>query len=171
MDPLREGFERLVIPLQKSIYFAALAMVHRETDALDLVQETLLKAWRGFASFDQGGNLKAWLFTILRNAHLDGCRRRRIDPLPLDPLAEPATSAPVPLPPGEQLPDDLLRALSSLSSAHRMVLLLCDIEGLRYREIAETLGWPIGSVMSCLHNARTRLKQALLDHKNAPRRG
>lgn len=163
MDRSRAEFERRVLPLEKDLYAVALALAGQEADALDLVQETLLRAFRSFVSFDRGDNLKAWLFTILRHAFLDRCRRRRLEPSALDPGAEP----PLPAPPGpfpaagDALPDDLLRALRTLSPAHQTLLLLCDVEGLRYREIADALGCPIGSVMSGLHNARTRLREAL----------
>lgn len=163
--PLSRDFERLALPLQKDLYFAALALTRREPDALDLVQETLLKAFRGFASFTRGDNVKAWLFTILRHAYLDRCRQKRLDPLPLDPAAgegPPAGPSAGRLPLHEVLSDELLAALRSLTPAHQMVLLLCDVEGLSYKQIAEVLGCPLGSVMSGLHNARTRLKAALV---------
>src|SRR5262245_35376384 len=160
MHPSREEFERLALPLQKDLFFAALALTKREADALDLAQETLLKAFRGFASFNRGDNVKAWLFTILRHAYLDRCRQKRLEPVPLDPAAgddPPAAPSAVRLPLEEWLPDDLLAALRSLSPTHQLLLLLCDVEGLSYKQIAEVLGCPLGSVMSGLHNARTRL--------------
>ncbi len=162
MDPTGRDFERLVLPLENSLYHAALALCRREADALDLVQETLLKAWRGFGGFDRDLNVRAWLFTILRNAHLDRCRRQRLDPLALDP-EEPDPVAPPPPPSRleQALPDELLRALRSLSPAHQLLVLLCDMEGLSYREIAGVLGCPVGTVMSGLHNARLRLRDRL----------
>jgi RNA polymerase sigma-70 factor (ECF subfamily) len=139
-------------------------MSGQEADALDLVQDTLLRAFRAFDSFDRGDHLKAWLFTILRHAFLDRCRRRRLEPAALDPEAEPPLPPPAapPAPIENALPDELLRALRTLSPAHQTLLLLSDVEGLRYREIADALGRPIGSVMSGLHNARARLREALL---------
>ncbi len=163
MDSRREDFERLALPLQKDLHFAALALTRREADALDLVQEALLKAWRAFHLFNRGDNIKAWLFTILRNAYLDRCRQRRLEPRLLSP-ADEAVPAPdgAPLDLERLLPDRLLGAIRRLSGAHQVLLLLRDIEGLSYREIADVLGCPIGSVMSGLHNARTRLKEALV---------
>lgn len=161
-DARREEFERRALPLERDLYFAALAMAGQETDALDLVQETLLKAWRAFHTFNRGDNLRAWLFTILRNAWVDRCRARRVEPAALDPALEDP-----PAPPGAPqrldtlLPDELLGALQDLSAAHRLVLLLRDVEGLSYKEIAGVLGCPIGSVMSGLHNARTQLREKL----------
>ncbi len=164
MSPDRERFERLVLPLQRDLAFAARAFARQEADAADLVQETLLKAWRSFESFNRGDHLKAWLFTILRNTWLDRCRSRKQEPAGLIPEAEQA----LPAPPGKPraLPEafsgDLLEALNALSRFHRLLLLLADVEDLRYREIAEVLGVPIGSVMSGLHHARGNLKRELL---------
>lgn len=153
-------FEGRVLPLEKDLYFAARALTGQDADALDLVQETLLKAWRGFSLYRRDENLKAWLFTILRNAYVDRCRRRRIDPVPLSDEAAPAADGqPVRL--EDALPDDLLGALRRLCPAHQLVLLLRDVEGLSYREISGVLGCPIGSVMSGLHNARSKLRDAL----------
>lgn len=170
MTAPRAEFERLVLPLQDSLYFAALALTRHEADALDLVQETLLKAWRGFGSFNRGDNVKAWAFTVLRHAHVDRCRRRRLEPVRLDPEIDlqAAPSAPAF---EAALPDDLLRALRSLSPAHQWLLLLCDIEGLSYREIADVLSCPIGSVMSGLYNARAQMRLRLGEERKAPRRG
>lgn len=159
-----KDFERLALPLQKDLYFAALALARREADALDLLQETMLKALRGFSSFTRGDNFKAWLFTILRHAYLDRCRHRRLEPVPLDPAGDadpPAPAAGAAQRLEDALPDDLLAALRSLTPSHQLLILLCDIEGLSYKQIAEVLGCPLGSVMSGLHNARSRLKKKL----------
>lgn len=160
----REEFERQVLPLQNDLYFAALALCRNEHDALELVQETFLKAHRAFSGFrPTGGGLKAWIFTILRNSYLDRCRSRREQPLSLDqveePLAGPDASD---LPLDELLPDDLLRALRALSPRHQLLILMADIEGLAYKEIADALGCPMGSVMSGLFNARAHFRAALV---------
>ncbi len=159
----REDFERQALPLQNDLYFVALALSRNENDALELVQETFLKALRGFAGFrPTGGGLKAWLFTILRNAYLDRCRTRREQPLSLEEVEEPfAGPDAVDLPLDDLLPDDLLRALRSLSPRHRILILMADIEGMAYKEISGALGCPMGSVMSGLHNARARLRASL----------
>ncbi len=154
----RGEFERLVLPLQDDLYHAALALTRREADALDLVQEALLKAWKRASSFNRGDHLKAWLFTILRNTYLDVCRARRLEPVALDPAVD---EAPAPVPTGEALPDDLLRSLRTLSPSHQLLLLLCDVEGLSYRQIAEVMGIPMGSVMSGLHHARGNLREKI----------
>ena len=164
----RAEFERLVLPLQDDLYHAALALTRREPDALDLVQETLLKAWKRAATFNRGDHLKAWLFTILRNSYMDHCRARRLEPVTLDPEAgDPTAPAPVP----GSLPEDLLQSLRALSPSHQLLLLLCDVEGLSYKQIAEVMGIPMGSVMSGLHHARTRLREKLSAVRPQPSAG
>jgi RNA polymerase sigma-70 factor (ECF subfamily) len=158
MDAARAEFERRVLPLERDLYFGALALAGNPADALDLVQDALLRAWRGFAGYTRDDSLKAWLFTILRHAWTDRCRRRRLEPVSLDPEVEVASREP---PPDEELSDDVLRALRRLSPSHQMLLLLCDIEGLAYKEIAAAMGIPIGSVMSGLHHARRKLREGL----------
>jgi RNA polymerase sigma-70 factor (ECF subfamily) len=153
-----ERFERLVLPLRSGLHFAARALTGNDADADDLLQDTLLKAWRSFDTFNRGDNLKAWLYTILRHAWLDRCRHRKLEPKALDPDADLVAA---PAPAETALSGDLLAALRRLSPFHQTLLLLCDIEGLRYREIADALGIPIGTVMSGLHNARNRLREQL----------
>jgi RNA polymerase sigma-70 factor (ECF subfamily) len=161
MDDRRRRFEEAALPLADGLYRAALALARNDADAQDLVQETLLKAYRGFHTYAQDDNFKAWLFVILRNAWLDHCRRRRIEPaIPVD--ADPPASSPAePFDPDRALPDDLRRAFASLSPAHQLLLVLCDIEGFTYRETAAVAGCPIGTVMSGLHNARKKMRAAL----------
>jgi RNA polymerase sigma-70 factor (ECF subfamily) len=157
LDGSREDFERRVLPLERDLFFGARALTGRDADALDLLQETLLRAWRGFATYARDENLKAWLFTILRHAWTDRCRRHRLEPASLDPEID-VPSAP---PPDARLPDELLNALRSLSPSHQLLVLLRDVEGLSYKELARTLDIPIGSVMSGLHNARRKLREKL----------
>lgn len=171
MDSQRTRFERLALPLQKDLYFAALTLTRQEADALDLVQDTYLRAYRGFDTYRTDQNFRGWMFTILRHAHLDQCRRRKIEPV-LAELDGERLVAPGPAPAGtleEALPDELLRALRSLSPTHQLLLQLADLERLSYKEIADVLGCPIGTVMSGLHNARTRLRDALArERKSQP---
>lgn len=158
MDASRADYERRVLPLERDLFFGARALTGRDADALDLVQDTLLRAWRGFATYARDENLKAWLFTILRHAWTDRCRRHRLEPVALDPDADVPSPPP---PPDDGLSDELLRALRSLSPAHQMLVLLRDIEGLSYKEVASSMGIPMGSVMSGLHNARKKLREKL----------
>lgn len=157
MDAARADFEGRVLPLERDLYFGALALSGNEADALDLVQDALLRAWRGFASYARDENLKAWLFTILRHAWTDRCRRRRLEPASLDPKLD----VPSPAAFDDRFSDEILRALRTLSASHQLLVLLCDIEGLPYKGIASVMGIPIGSVMSGLHNARKKLRDLL----------
>ena len=157
MDAARADFEGRVLPLERDLYFGALALTGNEADALDLVQDALLRAWRGFATYARDENLKAWLFTILRHAWTDRCRRRRLEPVSLDPEID----LPSPGVPDARYSDEILRALRALSPSHQLLVLLCDVDGLSYKEIAAALGIPIGSVMSGLHNARRKLRALL----------
>ena len=161
MDDRRRQFEESAQPLLDGLYRAALALARNDADAQDLVQETLLKAYRGFHTYSRDDNFKAWLFVILRNAWLDHCRKRKLEPvLPVD--VDPPAGAPAePLDLERTLPDELRRAVASLKPAPQVLLILCDIEGFTYREAAAVVGCPIGTVMSGLHNARQKLRAGL----------
>jgi len=163
MNARRSRFERLTLPLERDLHYAAAALARNGEDALDLVQETYLRAYRAWDTYRTDQNIKGWMFTILRHAYVDLCRRRRVEPA-LAALDAERVEAPPEAAAGrleDALPDDLLRALRTLSPAHQIILQLADIERLSYREIADVLGCPLGSVMSGLHNARTRLRDAL----------
>jgi RNA polymerase sigma-70 factor (ECF subfamily) len=134
-----------------------------DADAQDLVQEVLLRVHRGLATY-RPGSLEGWLSRITTNAFLDEVRRRRrrpTDPLPDDagPLhfSEDAAAASD----ATRLPDDLQAALRSLPPDYRAAVVLCDVVGLDYAEIAEQLGIPIGTVRSRIHRGRTALRGAL----------
>jgi RNA polymerase sigma-70 factor, ECF subfamily len=173
-DPaLRERFEREVLPLLPSLYSAALRMTRNPADAEDLVQETYLRAYRGFASFQEGTNLRAWMYRILTNTFINSYRKKQREPLTVpeedvedwylyDRLgesgAEPSAEAEV----IARMPDeDVQRALEELPEVFRLAVLLADVEGFSYKEIAEILGIPIGTVMSRLHRGRRALEKAL----------
>lgn len=155
-------FERLALPLVDEIYHAALSLSKDEHDARDLAQEAFLHALRHYGQFRPGTNFRAWIFTILKNAHLDSCRRRGVRPVTaeFEEDALPATD-PIPLPLPDHFSDRMTAALHSLPPRHRVLLFLCDVEGFSYREIAEILGCPIGTVMSSLFHARRRLRERL----------
>jgi RNA polymerase sigma-70 factor (ECF subfamily) len=142
-----------------------------------LTQETYLRAYRAFASF-RGGDIRAWLFTILRHAFLDECRRRGRQPVveiesdDADALESMvATGSLVPSAETEALhrlpSEEIERAIASLPEEWRMIILLADVEGFSYREIAETMSIPIGTVMSRLHRARKRLHDLILESAQA----
>jgi RNA polymerase sigma-70 factor (ECF subfamily) len=173
-DPeLKERFEKEVLPLLPNLYSAALRMTRNPADAEDLVQETYLRAYRGFSGFEEGTNLRAWMYRILTNTFINSYRKRQREPLtvPEDDLEEwylydklgasglePSAEAEV----IQRMPDeDVQRALEALPEGFRLAVLLADIEGFSYKEIAEILGIPIGTVMSRLHRGRRALEKAL----------
>ncbi len=161
-----------------SLYSAALRMTRNPADAEDLVQETYLKAYRGFGGFQQGTNLKAWLYRILTNTFINQYRakKRRPDERELDEVEDlylyrrlgglEAARA------GRSAEDELMdfftdsevkEAVESLPEQFRMAVLLADVEGFSYKEIAEILDIPIGTVMSRLHRGRKALQKQLYE--------
>jgi RNA polymerase sigma-70 factor (ECF subfamily) len=169
------GFEELAMPLFDSLYNFARWMAHNQTDAEDLVQETYLKALRGFTSFQPGTNFRAWMFRILKNTFLSSCSKleRRMTS-----ATESEENFPV-LPATSDTPESLLIArfdndavqcaIGKLPAIFREVILLCDVEDASYREIAEILSIPIGTVMSRLARARKLVREALGSAPGAPR--
>jgi RNA polymerase sigma-70 factor, ECF subfamily len=162
-------FEQDVVPFMGQLYPAALRMTKNASDAEDLVQETIAKAYAGFHQFRPGTNLRAWLHRILANTFINSYRKRRREPAAAlgadfsdgwpdgtDRLAGPARSAEA-------------EALDRLPEDFRTAIYLADIEGYPYREIAEMMGTPIGTVMSRLHRGRGRLREKLA--KYAPKQG
>jgi len=160
------------------LYSAALRMTRNPADAEDLVQETFLKAYRGFGGFTEGTNLKAWLYRILTNTYINSYRAksRRPDETPLDESEDlylyrrlgglEAVTA------GRSAEDELMDfftdqevkdAIEALPEQFRMAVLLADVEGFSYKEIAEITDVPIGTVMSRLHRGRKQLQKRLWD--------
>jgi RNA polymerase sigma-70 factor, ECF subfamily len=171
---LLERFERDVLPLLPGLYGAALRMTRNPADAEDLLQETTLRAYRGFASFEEGTNLKAWLYRILTNSFINTYRKRQREPQTVDGpddldewflfdrlgsrSVEPSAEEDV----LERIPDaEVKAALESIPENFRMAVLLADVEGFSYKEIAEIMDVPIGTVMSRLHRGRKALEKAL----------
>ena len=173
-------FERDALPYLGQMYPAALRMTRNHADAENLVQETFTRAYAGFEQFKPGTNLRAWLYRILANTFLSSCRKRQREP-PLAPggevqdrqLARAASYRFPGLRPAEaevleHLPDDRIRhALRQLPGAFRTAVYLADVEGYAYREIADLMGTPIGTVMSRLHRARRQLRELLRDRAAA----
>jgi RNA polymerase sigma-70 factor (ECF subfamily) len=175
-DVTRARFERDVLPLLPSLYGAALRMTRNPSDAEDLVQETYLRAFRGFGGFTEGTNPKAWLYRILTNGYINSYRKKQREPQTVegpDDLDEwylfdrlgarnvegSAEEAVL-----DRIPDaDVKVALESLPENFRIPVLLADVEGFSYKEIAEIMGTPIGTVMSRLHRGRKALEKALWD--------
>jgi len=173
-DPaLRERFEREVLPLLSNLYGAALRLTRNPQDAEDLVQETYLRAYRGFGGFQEGTNLRAWMYRILTNTFINAYRKKQREPITIadddiedwflyDHLGGSTVEASAESEVLEQIPDeDVQRALEALPEGFRMAVLLADIEGFSYKEIAEIMDVPIGTVMSRLHRGRKALQKAL----------
>ncbi|HEY2469334.1 MAG TPA: sigma-70 family RNA polymerase sigma factor [Terracidiphilus sp.] len=164
----RAFFEQLAMPLFDQLYNHACWVTGDRADAEDLVQETYAKALKGFASFAEGTNLRAWMFRILRNAFLNsraGLAAQKTSYLedeemtPEDAVVEEATPEMILLRSESQ--ETVFAALESLPVSHREVILLCDVDEMSYREIAQVLDAPVGTVMSRLSRARANLRHAL----------
>jgi RNA polymerase sigma-70 factor (ECF subfamily) len=174
----RAHFAEEALPLAPQLYSAALRMTRNTADAEDLVQETYLKGYRSFATFEEGTNLRAWLFRILTNTYINSYRakQRRPEETDLDSiedfylyrriggLEEALASRSA----EDELmdlftDDEVKQALEDLPENFRLPVLLADVEGFSYREIAEMLDIPMGTVMSRLHRGRKAMQKALFD--------
>src|ERR1700722_7607155 len=166
-DQVVVRFEELAMPLSHSLYNFAHWLAHNQHDAEDLVQETYLKAFRSFASFEPGTNFRTWMFKILKNTFPTvRSKQEHRTTIPIDieenSWALPATSGTPESLLIEHFDIDAVRsAIEQLSATHREVILLCDVEEASYREIAEILSIPIGTVMSRLARARKALSELL----------
>jgi len=167
-EELRACFEAEAVPLLPRLKTAALRLTGNHTDAEDLLQETYLRAYRGFDRFEPGTNLAAWLYRILRNTFINSYRKAQREPMtvPEDWTANAAVArgnvaASAEATVVDSIPDERLQAaLSSLSERYRQVILL-DVEGFSYREIAGIVGVPRGTVMSRLHRGRKALRERM----------
>lgn len=171
-------FEEVAMPQADALYGAALRMTRDPTRAEDLVQETLLRAYRFWHKFEQGTNIKAWLFRIQTNIFINKYRKKQSeqqvidDRQQLDDVVNRFTSDErAYLPPETRedflkhlLGDEVMRALDELPFEFRMTVLLADMHDLSYKEIATVLDCPVGTVMSRLHRARKMLQQNLFQY-------
>ena len=164
------------------LYSAALRMTRNQADAEDLVQDTYLRAYRGFGGFTEGTNLRAWLFRILTNTFINTYRSKQRRPTETDldrrrgPLPVPPTGSLETLAASRSAEDQLFdlltddevkKALEDLPENFRLPVLLADVEGFAYKEIAEMLDIPIGTVMSRLHRGRKAMQKALFEFAHA----
>lgn len=167
-------FESLSLPLFDQLYNFAHWLTQDRAEAEDLVQETYAKALRGFSSFQQGTNFRAWIFRILRNAFLSSKSGLKTTvPLEEDnaPVSAHDLSTPETLLMAQVDRDSVRAALTELPVHWREVLLLCEVEEMSYQEIAEALGIPIGTVMSRLYRARQGLRSLLQEKVQGVRHG
>ena len=171
----RADFARDAMGLMSSLYSAAMRMTRNPADAEDLVQETYLRAYRGYEGFKAGTNLKAWMYRILTNAYLNEYRKKQRRPAETDLEAVEDLYLYRRLGPnagrlGRSVEDELAgmfvehevkQAVEDLPDHYRIPVLLADVEGFAYAEIAEILDVPIGTVMSRLHRGRKQLQKRL----------
>ena len=170
-------FEKLALPLVDSLYNTAFRMTRNAEDAEDLVQEAYFKAYKYYDKFEPGTNFKAWLFKILKNTFINNYRKRqRVPPqsdfADIEDAFENQVSAEatgrIKGPEQELLEDvldeDVQRALDALPDDYRMAVVLADLEGFSYKEIAEILEVPLGTVMSRLYRGRKLLETAMLSY-------
>ena len=166
-------FERDAVPYWGQLYSAALKMTRNASDAEDLVQETFARAYASFHQFRPGTNLRAWLYRIEANTFFNTCRKRKREPLEVLsggfhddwPAGACTMSPPTRSAEAEALEpladSDIIRVLRELPEEFRAVVYLADIAGYRYKEVAQIMRTPVGTVMSRLHRGRTRLRQKL----------
>jgi RNA polymerase sigma-70 factor (ECF subfamily) len=172
MQDKHKEFEKEMLPHMSALYNFALRMTGDPDDAKDLVQETYMKAYRFFDKYSQGTNAKAWLFRIMKNSYINRYRRESKEPDKVDydeikdfyatvkgsvadtnDLQEKIF--------GNLFEDEVAKALQDLPEEFRTVVILCDIEGYTYEEIADFIEIPIGTVRSRLHRGRKMLRESL----------
>lgn len=166
-------FQSEFLPELRALYNFGYRLTLDEDDARDLVQETYLKAFRFIDSFRKGTNAKAWLFRILKNGFINEYRKKKKEPAKVDyqeveniynaeePVGTMNTELRVEAL-QDELGDEISGALNTLDADFKTVIMLCDVEGFKYEEIAEILDIPIGTVRSRLHRARQMLKEKLV---------
>jgi RNA polymerase sigma-70 factor (ECF subfamily) len=176
-DLKRAMFEEQALPFMDQLYAAAMRMTRNPADAADLVQETFVKAFQAFGQFQQGTNLKAWLYRIQTNTFINSYRKNQRNPYQgtIDDLedwqlggAESATATTTRSAEAEaidHLPDSAVKdALQAIPEDFRLAVYFADVEGFSYQEIADIMKTPVGTVMSRLHRGRRMLRESLADY-------
>jgi RNA polymerase sigma-70 factor (ECF subfamily) len=171
----KKRFQQDALPLLDSLYGAALRMTRNPADAEDLVQETMMRAYRAFDRFQEGTNLKAWLFRILTNAYINTYRKKQREPVKVsqDEIEEfdlyrelknhdpEFSSTPETIVLDSLVDTDIIEAIEDLPEQFRLAVVLSDVEGFSYAEMAEIMDVPMGTVMSRLHRGRKALQKRL----------
>jgi RNA polymerase sigma-70 factor (ECF subfamily) len=165
------------LPYRDQLYKSALRMTRSVEDAEDLIQETYLKAYKYYARFSEGTNFKAWLFKIMKNTFINSYRKKKLQPPKVDfdevqegleetllDQAQTTLSDPEAWLMAVEMDQEVRESLLSLPHDYKMVVLLADLEGFAYKEIAEILAVPVGTVMSRLYRGRRMLEKALLSY-------
>jgi len=171
----QEDFQEEIIPHLDAMYNFALRLTSDPNDAEDLVQDTIVKAFRFFSSYEKGTNAKAWLFRILKNSYINNYRKKSKQPAQVDydevssfyetiRADRTDTSDLEDRMFRDLIDDDIASALEKLPEDFRTVVLLCDVEGFTYEEIANMLDVPIGTIRSRLHRGRNLLKAQLMEY-------
>ncbi len=171
----QQDFNEEILPHLDALYNFGLRLTADPNDAEDLVQDTIVKAFRFFSSYEKGTNAKAWLFRILKNSYINNYRRKSKKPQEVDYdevasfyesiRAERTNSSDLEDKMFRELiDDDLSNALDSIPEDFRTVVLLCDVEDFTYEEIANMLDVPIGTIRSRLHRGRNLLKAQLMEY-------
>ncbi len=171
---MREAFEALALEHFDALYNTAVRLTRNPSEAQDLLQETFLKAFRFYHRFELGTNIRAWLFTILRNTYINvyrkAARQQQVDFDQVAPFYADTSDPSAWNDRGTMeemlrhlVQDDVKRALESLPDEYRMVVLLADLEDFAYKEIAEIVGCPVGTVMSRLFRGRRLLRKSLAE--------
>jgi RNA polymerase sigma-70 factor (ECF subfamily) len=173
----KRRFQEDALPLLDPLYAAGLRMTRNPADAEDLVQETMLRAYRAFNRFEEGTNLKAWLFRILTNAYINTYRKKQREPRKVsqDEVEEfdlyrqlkdhdpDMAITPETIVLDRLVDSDVLEAIDDLPEQFRLAVVLSDVEGFSYAEMAEIMDVPLGTVMSRLHRGRKTLQKRLWD--------
>lgn len=175
LEARKRSFEEEAVPHMKLLYNYAIRMTGDQLEADDLLQDTYMRAFRFFHKFEKGTNCKAWLFRIMKNCYINKYRKNKKEPSKVDyedvqnfydsirdELVDPNDLEHKVF--SNLLDDDVMNALNSLQDDYKTVVILCDLEGLSYEEIAEFLDVPIGTVRSRLHRGRKILQRKLSDY-------